>query len=62
MKTKTEEITIICAWCNTHMGTKEGILSKEFKGKPTHSICKKCTTLFFEPETKQQKTIKVLFQ
>jgi uncharacterized CHY-type Zn-finger protein len=46
VKSDTEEILIICAWCKKYLGKKEVIINTTFKGAPTHGICEKCKDKF----------------
>ncbi len=42
MTQPTEEIKVICAWCDKVLGVKEVLLRPEMQGVPSHGICQAC--------------------
>lgn len=52
---KTETIDIICAWCDSHMGTKEVPYNPQMVGMATHTICEDCLAVWTAQVIKETK-------
>jgi hypothetical protein len=42
MKQPTEEVKVICAWCEKSLGVKEMLINPELGNVPSHGICPEC--------------------